>query len=110
MQLPFSPCILPGVGSKPGQQALALDDFLPVEDFFALFLPGVLWVSAPVMCLRRAAVLVLAVLVAPLGGVFREVDFFALAFFAEAFFADFFGLFFAAFFAGADFVDVGMGG
>ena len=110
LQLPFSPCFLPGVGSKPGQQALALEDFLPVDDFFALFLPGVLWVSAPVMCFRRAAVSVLAVLVAPRGGVFLVADFLAVAFLAGAFFADWFGVFLAAFFAGADLVEVGMGG
>ena len=64
LQLPFSPCILPGVGSYPGQQALALDDFLPVADFFAFLSPGVLRVSAPVLCLRVRAVLVLGFSVA----------------------------------------------
>ena len=63
---------------------MALEDFSPPADFAAFLLPGVLWVSAPVMCVRLLAVLVPALLVARLAG-----DFFAmepvLLFFAEVF-------------------------
>ena len=82
LQLPFSPCFLPGVGSKPGQQALALESLSPPALFLALFFAGVFLVSAPLMCLRAAAVLVLADLVAPLAGAFFAEDFFAGAFVA----------------------------
>lgn len=48
LQLPCSPCALPGVGSKPGQQWLALDDFFAgavlvavlLADFFTADLAG----------------------------------------------------------------------
>ena len=93
LQLPFSPCFLPGVGSYPGQHAFASLDFLPPASFFAVFLPGVFFVSAPVMCRRLAAVLVSGDLVARFtaadffAGVFAA-DFFAPLFFAVLFFAD----------------------
>lgn len=87
LQLPFSPCILPGVGSKPGQQAFAAEVFFapfPAAVFFA----GVFFVSAPVMWLRFAAVFVPADFVAPLGGVrFFAADFLAALFFAADFVA-----------------------
>jgi hypothetical protein len=105
LQLPFSPCALPGVGSKPGQQALALLLFLP--PFFAAdFLPGVFFVSAPVMWRRLDAVLVFADLVAPFAGArFFAADFFAGDFFAAVFFA---AVFFAGAFLLADFFAVAM--
>jgi hypothetical protein len=92
LQLPFSPCFLPGVGSKPGQQAFALDDFF-APAFFADFLPGVLCVSAPVMCFRFAAVFVFADFVARFTADFFAGDFPAAVFFAADFFtADFFAV------------------
>lgn len=105
LQLPFSPCFLPGVSSKPGQQALALESFLPVASFLADGSPGVFFVSAPVMWWRKAAVLVFADLVVPLGGDFFAAAFFASAFFAGDFFAD---VFFAADSLDADFLAVVM--
>lgn len=89
-QLPFSPCFLPGVGWYPGQHAFAALDFFPLESFFALFLPGVFRVSAPVMCLRLAAVFVFADFVARRtdgGALFFAEVFLAALFFAGAFFA-----------------------
>jgi hypothetical protein len=77
-QLPFSPCFFPGVGSYPGQQAFALDDFLPAA-FFADFFAGVLRVSAPVMWRRLEAVFVTADFVARFAGNFFAADFFAVA-------------------------------
>ncbi len=113
MQLPFSPCFFPGVGSYPGQHALAALDFLPLASFFALFLPGVFFVSAPEMCRRFAAVFVFADLVARFtegGALFFAADFFADDFLADVLFDPelFESLFFALDFLVADFFAVAM--
>ena len=84
---------------------------MPPESFFALFLPGVFFVSAPVMWRRFAAVLVFEALVARFtegGALFLAALFFDALFFAGAFFAVAFfdALFFALDFFVADFFAV----
>ena len=101
------------MGSYPGQHAFASDeDFLAPSDFFALFLPGVFFVSAPVMCCRFAAVFVFADLVARFtdgGALFFAALFLADALFTVAFDAEPFELlFFALDFFVADFFAVAM--